>query len=203
MHWYSLCGKQSAPQKAKHRVICDPEVLLLGLCMHAHLLSCVQPFAIPWSVVCQSSLFMEFSRQDYWSQMPFPTLGGSSRSRNQTYISCASCIGRQILYFCATWASPLLGVCAQSHSTLCDPPVDCSLPGSSVHGDSPGKNSGVGCHSLLQGIFPTQGLNPGLPHCRQILYQLIHQEAYSWVYNPSPDRYIHPHKSLYTGVHRE
>ena len=38
--------------------------------------------------------------------------------------------------------------------------------------DSPGKNPGVGCHSLLQGIFPTQELNPGLLHCRQILYQL-------------------------------
>ena len=35
--------------------------------------------------------------------------------------------------------------------------------------DSPGKNTGVGCHFLLQGIFPTQGLNPGLPHCRQTL----------------------------------
>ena len=38
--------------------------------------------------------------------------------------------------------------------------------------NSPGKNTEVGCHSLLQGIFPTQGLNLGLPHCRQILYQL-------------------------------
>ena len=38
-----------------------------------------------------------------------------------------------------------------------------------------GKNTGVGCLSLLQGIFPTQGSNPGLPHCRQILYQLSHK----------------------------
>ena len=38
--------------------------------------------------------------------------------------------------------------------------------------DSPGKNSGVGCHALLQGIFPTQGSKPGLPHCRWILYHL-------------------------------
>ena len=37
---------------------------------------------------------------------------------------------------------------------------------------SPGKNTGVGCHSLLQGIFLTQGSNPSLPHCRQILYHL-------------------------------
>ena len=41
--------------------------------------------------------------------------------------------------------------------------------------NSPGKNSRVGCHSLHQGILPTQGLNPGLPQCRQILYHLSHQ----------------------------
>ena len=41
--------------------------------------------------------------------------------------------------------------------------------------DSPGKSTGVGCHYLLQGIFPTQGSNPGLPHCRQMLYRLSHQ----------------------------
>ena len=46
--------------------------------------------------------------------------------------------------------------------------MDCSLPGSSVHGDSPGQNTGVGSHSLLQGIFPTQGLNPGLPSALQV-----------------------------------
>ena len=39
-------------------------------------------------------------------------------------------------------------------------------------GDFPGKDTGVGCHFLLQGIFPIQGSNPGLLHCRQILYQL-------------------------------
>ena len=41
--------------------------------------------------------------------------------------------------------------------------------------DSPGKNTGVCCHNLLQGVFPSQGLNLGLPHCRQILYHLSHQ----------------------------
>ena len=47
--------------------------------------------------------------------------------------------------------------------------MDCSPPGSSVHGNSPGKNISVGCHALLQRIFPTQGSNPVLPHCRLIL----------------------------------
>ena len=53
--------------------------------------------------------------------------------------------------------------------------MDCSLPGSSVHGDSPGKNTGVGCYALLQKIFPTRGSNPGLPYCRWILNCLSHQ----------------------------
>ena len=44
--------------------------------------------------------------------------------------------------------------------------MDCSLPGSSIHGDSPGKNIGVGCHALLQGSFLIQGLNLCLLHCR-------------------------------------
>ena len=42
--------------------------------------------------------------------------------------------------------------------------------------DSPGKNTGVGCYALPQSVFPTHWLNPGLPHCRQILYHLSHQE---------------------------
>ena len=45
----------------------------------------------------------------------------------------------------------------QSCPTVCDP-KDCSLPGSSVHGDSPGKNNGVGCHALLQGILMNMGV---------------------------------------------
>ena len=57
--------------------------------------------------------------------------------------------------------------------------MDCSPPGSSVlhTGDFPSKNTRVGCHFILQGIFLTQGSNRGLLHCRQILYQLSHQES--------------------------
>ena len=47
----------------------------------------------------------------------------------------------------------------ESYVQLFVTPVDCDPPGSSVHGDSPGKNTGMGCHALLQRIFPTQGLN--------------------------------------------
>ena len=59
---------------------------------------------------------------------------------------------------------------AQSCLTLCNP-MDCSLSGSSIHGIF---------HFFLQGIFPTQELNPGLPHCRQTLYCLSHQES-PWI----------------------
>ena len=58
----------------------------------------------------------------------------------------ASCMHAQLLQLCLT---------------LCDP-MDCSLPGSSAHGDSPGWNTGVGCRGFLQGIFLIQGLNPQL-----------------------------------------
>ena len=69
-----------------------------------------------------------------------------------------------------TWGaiSYVLYLVTQSCPNLCNP-MDCSPSGPFVHGDSPGKNTGVGCHGLLQGIFPTKRSNPGLLHCRQIL----------------------------------
>ena len=77
-----------------------------------------------------------------------------------------------------TFSSPLP---PKKKNTMCAVLVHSVLSGSfRPHGlepsrlfcpwDSPGKNTGVGCHFLLQGIFPTQGLNPGLPHCKLILY---------------------------------
>ena len=56
------------------------------------------------------------------------------------------------------WATELNWTKLKLCLTLCYP-MDCSPPGSSVHRDSPGKNIGMGCHALLQGIFPTQGSN--------------------------------------------
>ena len=50
---------------------------------------------------------------------------------------------------------------------------------------SPGNNTGVGYHSLLQGIFPTQGLNPGLLHCRQMLYSWATREAHTNADSPA------------------
>ena len=79
----------------------------------------------------------------------------------------------------------------QSCLTLCDP-TDCSPPGSSVHGDSPGKSTGVGCHALLQGIFPIR--RPNL-----CLLSLLHGQACSLplVLPGKPSKHLNssfPHK---------
>ena len=77
-------------------------------------------------------------------------------------------------------SGPFLFLCCAvfSHSVM---------PDSLVHGDFQGKNTGVGCHAFLWGIFPTQILNPSLPHCRHILYCLSCQESpriLEWVAYP-------------------
>ena len=86
----------------------------------------------------------------------------------------------------------LFGLClvTQSYLAVCDP-MDCSPPGCSVHGDSPGKNTGVGCHTLLQVIFSTQGSNPGLLHWTQVLYRTS-QQALSVLID-----WFHPHYCFY------
>ena len=75
------------------------------------------------------------------------------------------------------WRSLCRGQSLQWCPTLCDP-MDHSPPGSSVHGiHSPGKDTGVGCHALLQGMFPPQGSNPYLLH-------LLHWQAGSFQLAP-------------------
>ena len=83
--------------------------------------------------------------------------------------------------------------CVLSCSVVSDSlwPRDCNSPGCSVQGFSPGKNTEGGCHALLQRIFPTQGLNPSLPHCRWIFYWLSHQGSrllwVPWYLPPGPE----------------
>ena len=55
--------------------------------------------------------------------------------------------------------------------------------------DFPGKSTGVGCHFLLQGVFPTQGWNLGLPHCRQMLYHLSYQRSHVTYVRPPKRSY--------------
>ena len=110
--------------------------------------------------------------------------------------------GPLVLYFPAPlsfWR--VLCLVTQSYLTLCNP-MDCSPTGTSVCGDSPVQNTGVGCYALLQGIFSTLGLL----HCRQILYPLSHQRsprilewvAYAFSRGSSPPR-NHTRVSCFAG----
>ena len=112
-------------------------------------------------------------------------LGNYKESGNETILSWNILFVFFLVYVCMMCAfmcerESKKGVCvrlclvSQLCLSFCDP-MDCSLPSASVHGDSPGKNTGMGCHALLQGIFPTRGLNPCLAHCWWILYCPNHQ----------------------------
>ena len=100
------------------------------------------------------------------------------------YLNCMSC-----LYILDFYPLSFMKVkVTQLYPTLCDP-MDCSP------WNSPGQSTGLRRLSLLQGIFPTQGLNPGPPHCRQILYQLSHKGSpriLEWVAYPFSSRSSRP-----------
>ena len=118
---------------------------------------------------------MEFSRQECWSRLPFPSPGikpGSpalqvdslpsespGKPRRSTTTSCCCCL--------------VISVVSDSVQPYGLQPARLLCPW-----DSLGKNTGVDCHALLQGTFPTQGLNPALLHCRQILYRWATKEAH-------------------------
>ena len=130
-------------------------------------LSCsshIRLFATPWTVPRWAPLSMGFSRQEYWGGSPFPSPGHLPDSGIKPVSLTSSALACRFFTTSATWEAPATVVkvkVAQSNSLR---PMD-----------SPGQNIGVGSCSLLPGIFPTQGLNPGLPHCRWILYQLSRQ----------------------------
>ena len=89
------------------------------------------------------------------------------------YCSALNKKKREVLLFSTSWVN-LGDVVLSEISESCSVMSDYGLYRPR---NSPGQNTGVGSLSLLQGIFPTQGWNPGLPHCWQILYQLSHKES--------------------------
>ena len=109
-------------------------------------LSRVRLFATPWTVAYQLPPPMGFSRQEYWSGLPFPSPKNVSAAAAKSLQSC-----------------PTL----RPHRRQ---PTGLPCPW-----DSPGKNTGVGCHFLLWGIFPTQGLNLSLLHQQVDSLALSHQ----------------------------
>ena len=143
--------------------------------------------ASPWTAAYQAPPSMGFSRQEYWSAVPLPSLFLSLLTPKQQegtslvvqWLRITSSIpgwGTKIAHGAPTCPIP------QQRLTLCN--NSCvwlfATPWTVVYQAPPsvgfpGKSTRVGCHFLLQEIFPTQALNPGLLHCRQTLYHLSHQ----------------------------
>ena len=141
------------------------------------MLNRVELLETPWTVACQAPLFIKFSRQEYWSGLTFPTQGNlPDPGMESTFPTSLALAGNSL---------PLshLGSLEVHERKR----VSCSVMSNSLwlHGlqptrlfqpcNFPGKNTSVGCHFLLQGIFLTQGLNLGLLHCSHIFYSLSHQ----------------------------
>ena len=110
------------------------------------------PFSSLWRTSLSTRLYLGFSHYSW--------------PLNNTGLNCAWVHLHEVCVCLVTQSCPTLRI-----------PIGYSPPGSLVHGNSPGKNTGVGCHALLQGIFPTQGSNPCLLPCRWILLCLSHQES--------------------------
>ena len=116
---------------------------------------------------------MSFPQQEYWTGIPFPS---PDLSDPGTEPASPALPGRFFTLNHLGSHRCIYKVKVKSLSRVQLFATPCTvLSGSSVHGIFPGNSSGVDCHFLLQGIFPTQGLNLGLPHCRQTLNRLSHQ----------------------------
>ena len=144
-------------------------------------LSCVWPFCDHIDCIDrQAPLSMGPSRQEYWSGLQFPP----PRDLPHPGIKPTSPILAGKFFTTEPPGRPFISLkvkVAQSCPTLCDP-MDYT-----VHGILQARIMELGSLSLLQGIFPTQGSNPDLQHCRQILYQLSHQGSprlLEWVAYP-------------------
>ena len=150
---------------------CSPE----QICVWEPLLSVLSAAAVerdsPSSILCpyEFNVIIRLEHQVWENRMPL-------RHSDLELLSCSD--RESNIFYCA-----VLGLVTQSCPTLCNS-MNCSPSGSSVHGASAGKNTGVGCHALLWGIFPTQGSNLGLLHCRLILYHLSLQGRPHFIVDP-------------------
>ena len=142
-------------------------------------LSCVWLFVTLWMVAHQAPLSMGLCRQEYWSGLPcLPPRDLLTQDRTHSLPSPA--LAGRFFTTSTTWEAPTCPVKVKVAQSC--HPVDYT-----VRGILQARILGVGNLSLLQTIFPTQGSNPGLPHCGQILYQLSHKgcpRILEWVAYP-------------------
>ena len=126
------------------------------------LLSRVRLFVTSWTVARQAPLFMGFSRQEYWSGLPFPPPGGLPNTGIEP--------GSPAVQADALQSEPPGKEVAQSCPPLCDP-MDYTVRGVLQARTLQWQPF------LLPRVFPTQGLSPGLPLGKQILHQLSHERS--------------------------
>ena len=137
-------------QMGQHHLVVKKDIAPVSGFPHwvSEVLSRVWLFATQWTVSHQAPASMGFSKQEYWSGLPFPSpVSSLDKVKKDSRLVVSDSVWPHGL-----WLTSIL--CPRN---------------------SPGKNTGLGCHSLLQGIFPTQGSNLCLLHCRQILYHLSYQ----------------------------
>ena len=148
-------------------------VTLDHACMCVQLLSCVQLFVTPWIAACQAPLSMEFSSQEYCSGLPFPSPGDLPDPGIKSSPLASPALAGGLFTTSITWET--LWKCWSLNCVWLFVTPWTVTHQTPLSMEFSRQEYGVGCHSLLQGIFQTQGSNPGLLHCRQILYHLRHQ----------------------------
>ena len=131
---------------------------------------------------------MKFSRQAYCMGLPCPPRGDLPHPGIKPVPLASPALAGGFFTTSTTWEALHAYVCeSESPSVMSDSLRLCGLY---IPWNSPGQNTRVGSLSLFQGIFPTQGLNPGLLHCRHILYHLS--------LKGSPHMYTHTHTHTHT-----
>ena len=166
--WSPNCRLKKGP-KGELYVVC-----ILLACVHAQ---SNPTLCDPMDSHPSGSSAHEISRQEYWNGLPFltprdlpeaeikfaspesPALAGRFFTTKPPGKLCVFCV-------CGVKSSSVVSYSLQPHGVQ---PTRLLCPW-----NSPGQNTRVGSCSLLRGIFPTQGSNPGLPHCRQIFYHPSH-----------------------------
>ena len=127
--------------------------------------------ATPWAAAHQAPPSLGFSRQEYWSGLPFPS---PMRESEKWKWSRSISVWLLATPRTAAYQPPPSMVFSRQEYWVAIAFSEIFLWARVLRGGGGSKNTGVGCYSLLQEIFRTQGLNPGLPHCRQTLYCLSH-----------------------------
>ena len=121
----------------------------------------------------------EIKRRLFLGRKAMTNLDSMLKNTDITLPTVKAVVFPVVMYGCDSWTiknAENSESVAQSCPTLCNP-KDCKPTRLLCPTESPDRNTGMGCYSFLQGIFPTQGSNLGLLHCRQTLYYLSHREA--------------------------